>query len=299
MGGLTVISSSAELDIAEVPDRDWYGPLADRQVLRRAVQQSLPLRGRRVAHVGDSIIQLYGIPEGIALATLAEVTNCGFGGCRMAPSAALASPVDLTTAKDWFSGYAIAEAIAAEVFTGQEAAADYMIDTLGQAPGGANDYRSKVDELAAINWDKMDALVISHGTNDFNAGTPIGDADSSTITEFNGALNAVIAALQSAYPKLQIVLSTPTWRGPDNSRGDSNLNANGAGIFLSEYQGAIMERGAYYQIPVCPMHQLFGVNVHNADLYLDSGHLHPNIPIGRDRYVAQMSSWLNETIGRV
>ena len=298
-GGLTVITGTAGLAIGDIPDRDWYGEDVSRYRILRTANQALPLRGKRVAHIGDSIIQLYGITDLLAVATGGNWVNAGFGGCRMAPSATPGVPSDLTTAKDWFSGVEIARAISTGDWSDQETAADYIIDTLGGTPGGNDDYRDIVTFLSGLDWSAIDVFIISHGTNDFNAASPLGTAASMTITDFNGAINKAVDLLQTAFKDKQIVFSTPMWRGPNATHGDSNVNPNGSGIFLSEYQDAISDRCSYHNLPVFELHKVFGANVYNADRLLDAGHLHPEDPRGVDRLVGLMASWFNSTMGRI
>lgn len=156
-----------------------------------------------------------------------------------------------------------------------------------------NDVPRQTDALVKDHGQDVDGILIFMGTNDFNAGVPIGSyykeemgevkatggavngnyqqkrlhrtlvMDPSTIC---GRINIALSKLKDTYPDKQIVLLTPVHRGfaqfgPDNIQPDE-LWQNAAGRWFDEYVEAIRQAGGVWSIPV-------------VDLYSDSGY-YPN-----------------------
>ncbi len=98
----------------------------------------------------------------------------------------------------------LSKAIAAEDFGAQQTVrsrreiTDYFGDT--------------VDELAAIDFEKVEILVLAFGINDYHAGIALDNSqnplDEST---YGGALRSVLTTLRECYPDMRIVLVTPTY----------------------------------------------------------------------------------------
>lgn len=170
------------------------------------------LEGKVIVNFGDSIFGNYRAPSDIssflANHTLATVYNVGFGGCRMsthsiAPYDAfgMCRLVDAVTTGDWHLQDA---AIATEVWQGGKPG--YFADSLAL--------------LKSINFGEVDIVTIAYGTNDFASGKRLDRPEDKTdIAVFAGALRYSIEALREAYPHLQIVLCTPTYRFKTDETG--------------------------------------------------------------------------------
>lgn len=137
--------------------------------------------------------------------------------------------------------------------------------------------------------DNIDAVFVFAGTNDFNAGVPLGELfeySEETVVKngkeaklrkrepsfdgatFFGRVNRALKDVKSACPKAQVILLTPVHRafaqfGPTNVQPDERY-ANTRGLFLSDYVDAIKAAAPLWSVPV-------------IDLYAESGFL-PLLP---------------------
>lgn len=112
----------------------------------------------------------------------------------------------------------LVDAIVSGTWTAQDAA----VTTLG----GANNSSAAVAALKAVDWTKVRVVLIAAGTNDYGAirhpidpnnpdlanGNPIGVVGDTDTTKVHGAVRNAIRKLRQAYPHLQIIISTPTYR---------------------------------------------------------------------------------------
>ncbi len=142
--------------------------------------------------------------------------------------------------------------------------------------------------------ENIDAIIIFAGTNDYNAGVPIGEffeyekqvvevregkmaerlhrkpimCDST----FCGRLNQALSYLRTQYPDKSIVMMTPIHRGYAKFKNGNvqpdEYYCNAQGRFLEEYVSVMKQAAAYWSVPV-------------VDLYANSGivpNLDSNIP---------------------
>ena len=104
-----------------------------------------------------------------------------------------------------------------------------------------------------------DAVVVFGGVNDYLAGTgAMGAVDSTTTTEFNGALNVLIAGLKAKYPAKTIIFITPLKCYFDSHTSDVANSSSGQA--LQGYRDAIIERCLYHSIPVVDLYALSGID---------------------------------------
>lgn len=127
--------------------------------------------------------------------------------------------------------------------------------------------------------DRVDAVFIFAGTNDFNGGVPLGKAYEESIAEvnkngnihkllkrefsfdkntFHGRLNLAIKSVKEYFPQAQIVLLTPVHRGyaefsATNIQPDERY-ANWAKLFISDYVQAIKEAGLNWSVNVIDLY---------------------------------------------
>lgn len=164
---------------------------------------------------------------------------------------------------------------------------DYV--SFGENGQNWNGVKRQADRAKEKFGDKLDAIFIFMGTNDYMGGTPLGkwyeeeeseanlggkptklrhrilNIDSKT---FRGRINAQLKYLKETFPDQQIVLMTPIHRafatfGPRNVQPPEDF-ANKCGSFVEEYVAAVKEAGLIWSMPV-------------IDLYGESG-LHPLTP---------------------
>jgi len=286
MSGFTYVEFTAPLTLANVKSDDWYGLYGNpKQVAQAAkiVSTSFSLAGRVIAMAGDSITAAYGVPEQLAARTGATVLNMAIPGSRWA---VIASATGIEASRNDLSLVRLAEAIRTGNWAPAIAAAAAIF-----AAAPAEDYRARVDAMAAQDWSKVDAMTAAGATNDFAGGRAIGAIGSTDETQVNGAINLFVERILGVYPRMQLMLVTPMWRGPAAAFGDSNTGVNGISLLLSAYQDAIGERGRWYQIPVHKQHEVLGINLRNKALLL-SDDLHLTVPAGRDRVVDKYIGFL-------
>ncbi len=151
-----------------------------------------------------------------------------------------------------------------------------------------DDVDRQVDSLQAACGDNIDAFIIFLGTNDFNAGVPIGnwwvETEERTLaavhrpkamelrkkrvpnmdkSTFRGRINAALSSLKRRYPTKQIVLLTPIHRAYFES-GDRNIQPteeyqNVCGEYFSTYVECIREAGRIWSVPVVDLYSLSGL----------------------------------------
>lgn len=194
---------------------------------------------------------------------------------------------------------------------------DYLRDWLGITPyvyavNGRewNDIPRQTDELQKEHGQEVDAIVVFAGTNDFNAGVPIGkffnESDGKVVAAtgepksekqrrhrepvmdagtFCGRLNIGISKIKTLYPTKQLVLLTPLHRafatfGDNNVQPDENWQ-NSRGEWVDAYIEAVRQAGRVWAVPVVDVSTLSGlypVLDSNAQFFANAStdRLHPN-----------------------
>lgn len=154
---------------------------------------------------------------------------------------------------------------------------------------------------------ETDAIIVFAGTNDFNAGVPIGkwfeevkrDApmpngkkaertyrEMNTDTDtFCGRINRLMNYLKTNFPTQQIILLTPLHRGfaqfGDNNVQPEEAFTNSKGLFVNDYVQTIKEAGNVWAVSVIDLNSLSGLYPMNDSHvpYFHNGEtdrLHPN-----------------------
>ena len=151
-----------------------------------------------------------------------------------------------------------------------------------------NDVIRQANNLKSEYGDNIDAILILLGTNDFNAGVPIGEwfteeyvqveaangvpksmqtrrhrspnFDSKT---FKGRINIALDSLKNMYPRKQIILMTPLHRGYANF-GETNIQpdenyTNRCGEYVDAYINAVKEAGNVWAVPVIDLNAISGI----------------------------------------
>lgn len=173
-----------------------------------------------------------------------------------------------------------------------------------------NDIPNQTDKLQKEHGDSVDAIIVFIGTNDFNAGVPIGEwcdireeevmagihemkhivkrkrmipiMDANT---YRGRINIAMDKLKRTYPTKQIVLLTPIHRA-GFYRNDKNWQPtedyyNLCGEPFERYVNAVKEAGFRWGVPVIDLNALCGLyplieeqTIYFKDKAIDC--LHPN-----------------------
>lgn len=215
-----------------------------------------PLAGKKVVVLGDSIIGMTRDSTSVTAYAAdysgADVLNAGFGGCRMS--------VHPTNGYAAFSARALADAIATGVWTTQVA----------QASAGQDYFAAQLAALEAVNFAKVDMMVIHCGTNDFTAGVALAnsdnDADTATVC---GALRYTLRKIMTAYPKIRVYVSLPLYRQWDTAGAETYTNS--LGKTLPEYNAAIEAVAYAFNCPVINGYRALGINSMNGSAYLSDG----------------------------
>ena len=180
--------------------------------------------------------------------------------------------------------------------------------------------------LKAEHGDSTDAVIVFIGTNDFNAGVPIGrwyDELEDTVTAavhgekkvytrkrripsidqatLKGRINIALMKLKTLFPDKQIVLLTPIHRAAA-AFGDTNIQPdeswqNLCGEYFSAYVEAIKEAGNVWAVPVIDLNSVSGLNpmVAAQQHYFHdkgTGLLHPSC-LGQQRLALTLVSQLS------
>ena len=173
-----------------------------------------------------------------------------------------------------------------------------------------NDIPRQAQKLQEEHGDSVDAILIFIGTNDYNAGVPIGEwfterpekvmagihepkhmvdrrhrypvmSDST----YRGRINKALDCVKRMYPQKQIVLLTPIHRA-EFYANEKNWQpredyTNQCGIYLEEYIQAVKDAGNIWAVPVIDMNAVSGLYPmidEHAQYFADpqNDRLHPN-----------------------
>ena len=168
----------------------------------------------------------------------------------------------------------------------------------------------QAERLNAEHGDNFDAITIFIGTNDYNAGIPLGewyDKTTEMVTAarghdpaeilmvkrspsmdgntLRGRINIAISTLKQLFPEKQIVILTPVHRAYAKF-GEKNIQPaecypNSLGLYISDYVEAIKETANIWSVPVIDLNALCGLNpmIEEHVQYFakpDTDRLHPN-----------------------
>ena len=180
----------------------------------------------------------------------------------------------------------------------------------------------QADRAAAKYGDKLDALFIFCGTNDYNGSVPMGEwfvFDEEEVNRdgrqtklrrrsfsfdggtFRGRINAVMKHLKERFPRQQIVLMTPIHRGfaqfSENNVQPPECYANARGLFIDDYAAAVREAGAIWSVPVIDLFAESGLQPlveSNLAFFANAqrDQLHPNTQ-GHNRIARTMIAKMN------
>ena len=158
------------------------------------------------------------------------------------------------------------------------AADDFGVQQTVRSRREITDYFSDtVDELAQIDFRKVETVVLVFGLNDYHAGIPL-DNVSDPYDEgcFGGAMRSVIRSLKGTYPQLRIILVTPTYAWYHSEHLTCEEYKTGE-AFLEEYVQKELEIAEEYGLESIDLYH--GIYPHEKwedwKIYTIDG-LHPN-----------------------
>lgn len=144
------------------------------------------------------------------------------------------------------------------IVTGDWDAQDVVYET-----SGYEQHAAQITKLKAIDFTKVDFVVIMIGTNDFSTGTPFETADEPLDKySINGALRYFVSEILGEYPQLKVLLCSPIFRFNPSTGADAEYNNRTLQDFVDDYK----ELGEELHIPTADMLSI-GVNKYNCDLY--------------------------------
>ncbi|AZA73581.1 SGNH/GDSL hydrolase family protein [Chryseobacterium indoltheticum] len=208
-----------------------------------------------------------------------NLINCAIGGTRMALHQI--TPNDY----DAFSAYNLAEAVVSGNWSRQEAAAIAIRDNTG------DDNVYIVNRMKAINWALVDFIVLAFGTNDLTGGTcPIGTNADNTGTTIKGAMNLFLSKIQTAFPKIEILVITPIYRNIEGVSSDTYANGRTPPVTMKGIIDAEEEIAKINHIDVLTMYDNLGMNAKTLTTYtVDGTHLSD---FGAQKYALKVANKL-------
>jgi len=242
--------------------------------------QVLPKTGKNVICLGDSITENGDYPVRLATLTGATVTNCGFGGSRLAFS---------TGDYAYLSFHKLADYISSGDYSDLTAACS----RLAGSPT-FDDNIAIAARLAAVNWSTVDYIVAAYGTNDYGSpDVPLGTTTDTTGATFKGAINYAVNKICTAYPNIKILFVSPIWRSRYNSGdgNDSDVYANSRGNYLLDFVDAMKQMAELNKMPCIDMYRTSGINKYNGATLLSDG-LHPVAGVGYQRIAEKIAAGL-------
>lgn len=173
-----------------------------------------------------------------------------------------------------------------------------------------SDVPRQAELLEKEHGGEVDAIIVFIGTNDYNAGVPVGkwfaETDDTVMVAsrgvktlcrrkkrvpvmsketFKGRINIGISRLKQLFPDRQIVLLTPLHRAyakfsDTNIQPDENWQ-NACGEYVDAYVNAVKEAGNVWGVPVIDLNSVSGLNPmigEQLDYFHDSvsDRLHPS-----------------------
>lgn len=239
---------------------------------------------KKIACFGDSITGAGDYPSRLEKILGATVYNIGFSRTRM--SIRLGNEIDKNY--DKFCMHNLAEVIKNNQFAELDIAAEEIIGANGP------NFKEQLSTLKMIDFNNMDYLIIFYGTNDYyGSDALIGRNEDREPTTFKGAINLIVERILGAYPKINIVFITPTYRARfDKDDGnDSDKTPNNKGLYLIDYVDAIKEISELHHLPVLDLYRIGGINKYNHRIYLEDG-LHPTAEIGYQHIANKIGGFL-------
>ena len=233
---------------------------------------------------GDSIIEgvgvLFttgGVPDCDVVSNMkrqtgATIYNGGIGGTTMADGGnpCFCDIVDAIIGGDWSS-------------------IDAYINNLISGNVAFSGLTTTIGQIKALDFNKVDYIILAYGTNDWGANLPMGDDTSTNKGEFIGAMKYCISTLLAEYPHLQFYVVAPAYRyDTGNAPEDTHM-----GKTLKEYSQAIEDECALLSYPCLNLYTKGAVNEYNRGYVLSSDKVHRTL-IGYEILARQFSELIRQ-----
>ena len=140
-----------------------------------------------------------------------------------------------------------------------------------------------VARLAAIDWFKIDAVVILAGTNDYGENNNHGESGSTDVNKTMGAINEIVRLLCTTYKHLSLYYVSPTvhWRDYSQGVGDPDKWCDvfmpaGEQIIRGQFYDNIIAEFVLNHIPTLNLYKELGWNKYNFSDYFWQDGTHPS-----------------------
>lgn len=216
---------------------------------------------KKIVSFGDSITHIYTYPKIIGDILNCTTYNVGFAGRCFAGD----NPLAMCN---------VVDAIITKNFTTQETEVSKETEY---------NFPRQLNTLKNIDFNNVDIVTIAYGTNDCGFDVKIGDINDESKETFAGAINYTIKKLQTAFPKLEIILVTPIFRSMSwTSTNDDvlcDVKPNSNQDYLIDFVNMMCEIGHIRNIKVIDNFHNIGINKYNINYYLSDG-VHPKVETG-------------------
>lgn len=204
----------------------------------------------------------------VQLTSLMNVScyNAAFGGTRIARGD---SEHRLAYTKDALSLVGLMKSVEADDFGVQQSA--HMRESNSEY------FEETIDGLTAIDFSKVEIVMIQHGLNDYYSGVPISNEENPYDEySFTGALRTSLSILREKFPRIRIVLVTPTYTWYRQEQLTCEEFNAGYGV-MEDYVRAELEVAEEFGVEVIDLYHDFFPHEQWEDweLYTRDG-LHPN-----------------------
>lgn len=214
-----------------------------------------PNKEYNIVMLGDSIIGNYNgndsVPAFLAEYSGANCFNCAFGGSTMGADTTAPHPYI-----EAFNGFKIVNAIVTNDYSEQEQAIaqDTSFSEL------KNYFQSHINTLKAMDWNAVDVVTMSFGTNDWGTRVVLENVDNDHDTNsFIGAYRTAIETLLTKYPHIKIVIASPIWRGIVTTSGvldnDTDTDKCTREYLIEDYREKAKEVAEQYHAVWIDAHQ--------------------------------------------
>jgi len=203
---------------------------------------------QNVLLLGDSIFGNDGEIRTFIATKCKSCVNGAFGGTRV-------SVRDGNNDLKYFDGVNIVTALTTQTWTDQDAAAGRLAETYTWI-------QSRLAGLKAVDMSKVDIIIMDWGTNDYTA--------SQSIETITTAYSTVIDLLQTAYPSIRILVTTPIWRYFSSTENGDNKTYYTGGPTLKEIATAIEQLMKDKRISVLNAYQNMPLSYATASTYYDT-----------------------------
>lgn len=232
--------------------------------------------------LGDSIVGNVGEGGVSFTSCLGEKLNKtafkgGFGGTTMSMRSLGDDTMWGSISSTEWSMIKLAEAICYDDWKSQMATMAYAQSYEGINYQALHYFETTMEILCQIDFDKVEILIIEHGTNDYNCGRALDNPeDSYDVTTFGGALRRSLKLLKGRYPDLRIVLMSPLYCELGGELKKKCYNTKiGNGGYLDEYVALEKEIAQEFNVEWIDAYHDSGIWEDNVYQYLPDG-LHLN-----------------------